>query len=97
MTASGLFQIFNLLALAGWAILGSVACAEAAWLRDTLAGTCIPVALSAAYAILIAFFFFGAEGGLIRWRMSRSSSPRPGSPLRAGFTTWPLISSWAHA
>ena len=33
------------------------------WLRDTLAGAYFPVALSAAYALLIALFFAGSEGG----------------------------------
>ena len=63
MTASDLFQILNLLALAGSAVLAAGVMLKRPWLRDTLPGTYIPVALSAAYAILIAFFFFEAEGG----------------------------------
>lgn len=63
MSASGLFSAFSMLAMAGWIILALGVVLKRDWLRDTVAGTYMPVALSAAYAILIVFFFAGAEGG----------------------------------
>lgn len=63
MTASSLFSAFNMLALAGWIILAAGVAVKRDWLRDALAGTYIPVVLSAAYLVLIVFFFAGAEGG----------------------------------
>ena len=63
MSASGLFSAFSMLAMAGWIILALGVALKRDWLRDTVAGTYMPVALSAAYAILIVFFFAGAEGG----------------------------------
>jgi purine-cytosine permease-like protein len=63
MTAMGLFSVFNMLALAGWFILAAGVALDRSWLRDTLAGTYIPVTLSAAYLVLIVFFFARAEGG----------------------------------
>ena len=86
MTASGLFQIFNLLALAGWVILASGVALKRPWLRDTLAGTYIPVALSAAYAILIVLFFFGAEGGFDSLENVQRLFTAP----------WVALAGWVH-
>ena len=63
MTASSLFSAFNMLAMAGWIILALGVALKRGWLRDAVAGTYIPVLISAAYAILIVFFFAGADGG----------------------------------
>ena len=63
MAASALFSAFNMLALAGWIILAAGVVLKRSWLRDTLCGVYIPVALSAAYAILMVLFFAGAPGG----------------------------------
>ena len=63
MAASALFSVFNMLALAGWIILAAGVVLKRSWLRDTLSGVYIPVALSAAYAILMVLFFAGAPGG----------------------------------
>lgn len=86
MTASGLFQVFNLLALAGWIILTAGVVLKRAWLRDTLAGTYVPVALSAAYAILIAFFFAGAEGGFDSLENVQKLFTAP----------WAALAGWVH-
>ena len=63
MTASSLFSAFNMLAMAGWIILALGVILKRDWLRDVVAGTYIPITMSAAYLILIVFFFAGAEGG----------------------------------
>jgi hypothetical protein len=86
MTASGLFQLFNLLALAGWVVLAIGVVLKRPWLRDTLAGTYIPVTLSAAYAILIALFFFGAEGGFDSLENVQKLFTAP----------WAALASWVH-
>ena len=57
MTASALFSAFNLLAVAGWLALAAGVIMKRPWLRDTLAGTYTPVAISAVYLILIVLFF----------------------------------------
>ena len=62
MTASGLFSLFNMLAMAGWIILALGVVLKRDWLRDAVAGTYIPVVISVAYTILIVFFFAGCRG-----------------------------------
>ena len=86
MTASGLFQLFNLLALAGWAVLAIGVLLKRPWLRDILAGTYIPVALSAAYAILIALFFSGAEGGFDSLE----------NVQKLFTSSWAALAGWVH-
>lgn len=57
------FQVFNIAALAGWAVLAaSILLRNAHWLR-ALAGNLIPGGLALAYAVLIALFFASADGG----------------------------------
>jgi hypothetical protein len=63
MTASTLFSAFNILALAGWFIMITGVLLSHSFLRDTLAGTWLPVLLSAGYSALIIFFFGQADGG----------------------------------
>lgn len=63
MTASQLFAIINPVALIGWIILiGAILLKRPFW-RDEIAGLWFPLGLSAIYSVLIAFFFFQAEGG----------------------------------
>jgi Domain of unknown function (DUF4281) len=86
MTASGLFSAFNMLALVGWIILGAGVALQRRWLRDTLAGTYIPVLMSAAYAILIVFFFSGAEGGFETLENVQKLFASP----------WVALAGWIH-
>ena len=86
MTASGLFSIFNMLAMAGWIILALGVILKRDWLRDVVAGTYIPVAISAAYAILIVFFFAGAEGGFDTLANVQKLFTSP----------WAALAGWIH-
>ena len=63
MTASSLFSIFNMVALAGWILLGVSVVINNASLRDRVAGQWLPVLFSAAYAALILLFFLRSPGG----------------------------------
>ena len=86
MTASGLFSAFNMLALLGWVILGAGVALRRDWLRDTLAGTYIPVFMSASYAILIMFFFSSAEGGFDTLENVQKLFTSP----------WAALAGWIH-
>jgi Domain of unknown function (DUF4281) len=86
MTASGLFSAFNMLALVGWTVLGAGVALRRGWLLDTLAGTYIPVLMSAAYAILIMFFFSGAEGGFDTLENVQKLFASP----------WVALAGWIH-
>ena len=86
MTATGLFSAFNMLALAGWIILGAGLALKRDRLRDTLAGTYIPVFMSASYAILIMFFFSGAEGGFDTLENVQKLFTSP----------WAALAGWIH-
>jgi Domain of unknown function (DUF4281) len=86
MTASGLFSAFNMLALAGWFTLGAGVALKRAWLRDTLVGTYIPVFMSAAYAVLIMFFFSSAEGGFDTLENVQKLFASP----------WAALAGWIH-
>jgi hypothetical protein len=63
MTPAALFALANPLALIGWLtlILGIVL--KHPRLRDRIAGLYIPMLLSIAYTLLIAIFWWSAEGG----------------------------------
>lgn len=61
MTPDMMFQIANLTALAGWAVL--LASPLLPVLTDRVSGTVIPLLLSIAYAGLVLAFFGQAEGG----------------------------------
>jgi Domain of unknown function (DUF4281) len=86
MTATGLFSAFNMLALAGWIILGAGIALKRDRLRDALAGTYIPVFMSASYAILIMFFFSGAEGGFDTLENVQKLFTSP----------WAALAGWIH-
>ena len=86
MTASGLFSAFNMVAMVGWIILAAGVVLKRGWLRDALAGTCIPVVLSAAYLVLIVFFFAGAEGGFDTLENVQKLFTSP----------WAALAGWIH-
>jgi Domain of unknown function (DUF4281) len=86
MTASGLFQMFNTLALLGWIVLGVAVLLRRSWMRDAVCGTYIPVALSAAYCALIALFFFQAPGGFDSLENVQRLFTSP----------WTALAGWAH-
>jgi hypothetical protein len=86
MTASGLFSVFNMLAMAGWIILALGVALKRDWLRDVVAGTYLPVAISAAYFILIVFFFAGAEGGFDSLENVQKLFTSP----------WAALAGWIH-
>ncbi len=86
MTASSLFSVFNMLAMAGWIILALGVALKRDWLRDAVAGTYIPVVISAAYAILIVFFFAAAEGGFDTLENVQKLFTSP----------WAALAGWIH-
>lgn len=86
MTALGLFSVFNMLAMAGWIILALGVALKRDWLRDAVAGTYMPIAISAAYTILIAFFFAGAEGGFDTLENVQKLFTSP----------WAALAGWIH-
>lgn len=63
MTADFMFNLANPVALLGWIILGAGVALNKPFLRDVIAGQVWPFGLSSLYTILIAAFFFKAEGG----------------------------------
>ena len=86
MTASALFSAFNIIAMAGWLVLAAGVVMKRPWLRDTLAGTYIPVAISAAYLILIVLFFGGADGGFDTLENVQKLFTSP----------WVALAGWIH-
>ena len=86
MTASGLFSVFSMLAMAGWIILALGVALKRDWLRDAVAGTYIPVVISAAYVILIVFFFAGADGGFDTLESVQKLFTSP----------WAALAGWIH-
>ena len=86
MTASALFSAFNLFAVAGWLALAAGVVMKRPWLRDTLAGTYIPVAISAVYLILIVLFFGGADGGFDTLENVQKLFTSP----------WAALAGWIH-
>jgi len=86
MTASGFFSVFNMLAMAGWIILALGVALKRDWLRDVAAGTYIPIVISAAYAILIVFFFAGADGGFDTLENVQKLFTSP----------WVALAGWSH-
>ena len=63
MTASTLFSLFNMAALAGWIALGASVVFNSPAVRDRLSGQWLPVLFSMAYTALILLFFWDAPGG----------------------------------
>ena len=86
MSASGLFPIFNSLALLGWIALGLGVALRRDWWRDSFGGTYVPVALSVAYAVLIALFFSKAQGGFDTLENVQLLFTSP----------WAALAGWVH-
>ena len=63
MTASALFSVFSTLALLGWITLAVGVALNKPLLSETIAGTWLPVVMSAAYTGLIVMFFADSPGG----------------------------------
>ncbi|NJM30730.1 MAG: DUF4281 domain-containing protein [Rhizobiales bacterium] len=81
-----IFQVANFAALAGWIVLGlSVILRRERW-RDRIAGRAIPLALSALYLVLIAFFFARAEGGF----------DSLGNVQKLFTYPWAALAGWVH-
>ncbi len=86
MSPESWFQVFNLAALTGWALLAaSILLRNAHWLR-ALAGNLIPGGLALAYAVLIALFIGSAEGG---FNTLADVQRFFGSP-------WVALAGWVH-
>jgi hypothetical protein len=85
MSAEGLFQVSNMFALAGWAVLVAGVAMSRPWLRERLAGIYWPLVLSVSYALALAVGL-GGEGGF-------SSLPA----VRQLFANdWALLAGWIH-
>jgi hypothetical protein len=85
MNAEGFFQLANMLALAGWAVLVAGIVLSRSWLRDRLGGIYWPLALSISYSLSLAVGL-GGEGGF-------SSLPA----VRQLFADdWALLAGWIH-
>ena len=63
MTPDQLFAVSGPIAMAGWLTLIAGIILNRPFLRDRIAGLYIPLALSAAYTVLILIFWWSAEGG----------------------------------
>ncbi len=63
MTASALFSLFNMAALAGWIALAVSVVFNKSILRDKVAGPMVAGDVLAAYTFLILLFFSDAPGG----------------------------------
>lgn len=86
MTASSLFSLFNMAALAGWIALGVSVAFNIPMLRDRLSGQWLPVLFSVAYTALILLFFWNAPGGF-------SSL----ADVQLLFTSpWVALAGWLH-
>ena len=72
--------------MAGWIILAVGVALKHNWLRDAVAGTYIPIAISAAYLILIVFFFAGADGGFDTLENVQKLFTSP----------WAALAGWIH-
>jgi hypothetical protein len=72
--------------MSGWIILALGVILKRDWLRDVVAGTYIPVAISGTYLILIVFFFTGAEGGFDTLENVQKLFTSP----------WAALAGWIH-
>ncbi|MGL4490927.1 MAG: ABA4-like family protein [Rhizobiaceae bacterium] len=86
MTASTLFSAFNMLAIVGWILMIAGVIFKRPFWRDTLAGNWFPVMLSAAYTVLIFFFFADAEGGF----------DTLDNVLKLFTNPWVALAGWVH-
>ncbi len=86
MTASQLFSIANPVALLGWIILITAIFLKRPFWRDEVAGRWIPLGLSGVYSVLIAFFFFQADGGFDTLENVQKLFTSP----------WAALAGWIH-
>jgi Domain of unknown function (DUF4281) len=86
MTASQLFSIANPAALLGWITLIAAVILKRPFWRDEIAGRWFPLGLSAVYSVLIAFFFFRAEGGFDTLENVQKLFVSP----------WAALAGWIH-
>jgi Domain of unknown function (DUF4281) len=86
VTASTVFSLANPFALAGWIILIFAIIRNKPYWRDTVAGLCWPLALSALYSLLIVFFFFKAQGGFDTLENVQLLFTAP----------WAALAGWVH-
>jgi hypothetical protein len=86
MTATQVFVVANLFALAGWVILVIAISLQRSWLRDTVAGTAWPVLLSILY-VVVSGLGWGTSGGgflsLVAVREHLSGD-------------WLMLAAWVH-
>jgi len=84
MSPDQIFSIVNLVALLSWVLLALFPGRRV--VTDTIAGTAVPAALAAAYAVIIASAWSSSSGGF-------SSLPA----VAALFTNpWMLLAGWIH-
>ena len=86
MTPDILFSIVNSVALVGWIILAIGIVLNCSVFSSVLAGQAWPFALSALYTILIAAFFFKAEGGFDTLAHVQQLFTSP----------WVALAGWVH-
>ncbi len=86
MTASFVFSFANVLALMSWGLLIASVIFKRPFWRDELAGRWIPLGLSVLYSVLIAFFFFQAEGGFDTLENVQKLFTSP----------WAALAGWIH-
>jgi hypothetical protein len=86
VTASTVFSLASPFALAGWIILIFAIIRNKPYWRDTVAGLCWPLALSALYSLLIVFFFFKAQGGFDTLENVQLLFTAP----------WAALAGWVH-
>lgn len=86
MTPQWLFTLANFTALAGWAVLATGIVLNNALLRALIAGRIVPALLAAAYGLLIARYWVGADGGF----------DSLGGVARLFANPWLLLAGWLH-
>ena len=86
MTPDILFSIVNSVAMAGWIILATGIALNRSVFMGVLAGQAWPFLLSALYTILIAAFFFKAEGGFDTLAHVQQLFTSP----------WVALAGWVH-
>lgn len=86
MMPEWIFTLANFTAMAGWAALAAGVAFNNARLRDLIAGRIVPALLALAYALLIAFFWAGADGGFNSLD----------GVARLFANPWLLLAGWVH-
>ncbi|MCA3562627.1 MAG: DUF4281 domain-containing protein [Aestuariivirga sp.] len=81
-----MFSLAGYLALAGWLVLILGIVLNKPLLRDRIAGQWIPLVLAAAYTVLIAVFWWDAEGGFDNLASVQKLFTWP----------WVALAGWVH-